>query len=217
MKRATVFANGNLSDISQAKKIIGRNDYIVCADGGVEKVLKMGLVPHVVIGDFDSLSKTIKKKLFSRKVELIKYPVKKDKTDFELVMDYVIKKRFNEIIVFGLLGDRLDHFLANIFLLTKIFSQNKSLKLKIIEGNQVLFFVNRKFVLQGEAGDMVSLIPLTNDVQNILTEGLEYKLLANESLLYGQSRGVSNVMTKKKATIVFKKGILLVIHSKKHS
>ncbi|PIP15213.1 thiamine diphosphokinase [Candidatus Roizmanbacteria bacterium CG22_combo_CG10-13_8_21_14_all_35_9] len=211
MKRMVIFANGNLSNFSQAKKIVSQKDVIVCADGGVKHVIKLGLIPQVIIGDGDSISKDLKKKLLKNKINWIKYPVKKDKTDFELVVDYVLKNKYQELIIFGLLGDRLDHLLANIFLLAKIFSQNDLLKIKIIEGKQEAFFVNKEIELKGEIGDIISLITLTDNFQNISTEGLEYKL-SNESLFFGSTRGVSNIMLGKSAKITIKKGTALIIH-----
>lgn len=216
MKQAIIFANGNLSNISQAKKIITKDDYIVCADGGVKRVIRIGLIPHVIIGDFDSIPGDLRNKLSQYKIDWVKYPEKKDKTDFELAIDFVLKKKYKNIIIFGLLGDRLDHFLANIFLLEKIHTQNNSLKIKIIEGNKEAVFVNKELELKGNIGDLVSLIPLNNTIDDIKLYGLEYQL-NNKPLLFGSTRGVSNTMTKKSAKIIIKKGIALIVHFKNHS
>ena len=136
MKRAIIFVNGNLSDLSRAKNIITKEDFLIASDGGIKHVLKLGLIPQTIIGDFDSISISLQKKLEKEKIEWIKYPKKKNKTDFELAIDLALKRKYNQIIVFGILGDRVDHFIANIFLLAKIQTENKSIKIKVIEGNQ---------------------------------------------------------------------------------
>jgi len=211
MKRVIIFVNGNLSDISRAKKIINKQDYLIAADGGVKHILKLGLIPQIIIGDLDSTPLSIQKKLERKKIEWIKYPIKKDKTDFELVIDYILEKKFKEIIIFGIFGDRIDHFIANILLLSKIQTENKSIKIKIIEGNKEIYILDKKIVVNGHIGDEVSIIPLNNKLKGITTDGLEYKL-NNESLSFGSTKGISNVFNKTSAKIEAKKGTALIVH-----
>ena len=218
MKRAVIFANGNLSDLSRAKNIITNEDYLIAADGGVKHVLKLGLVPQVVIGDFDSTPKNIFKKIGrtrrSAPTKIIKYPTKKDKTDFELVIDFCLEKKFLEIIIFGILGNRIDHLLANIFLLTKIQTENKSIKIKIIEGNKEIFILNKEITINGKIGDEISIIPVSAKLEKVVTDGLEYQL-NNEALFFGSTRGISNVLNKTAAKITVIDGIALITHLRK--
>lgn len=213
MKRAIIFVNGNLSDLRQAKKIINKNDYLICADGGVKYALKLGLIPQVVVGDFDSISTTLQKELLQKKIELIKHPRKKNETDFELAMQLALKRKSTEIIIFGILGDRINHFLANIFLITKIQTENPSIKIKIIEGNKEIFILNKEIFINGQIGDEVSIIPVSGKLDNIVTDGLEYKL-DRESIFFGSTRGISNVLNKTYARITASEGIAVVEHNK---
>lgn len=210
MKQAVIFANGNLSDLSQAKNIITNEDCIICADGGVKHVLKLGLTPHAVIGDFDSISTSLQKKLARKKIELIKYPKKKDETDFELAINFALEKKCHQIIIFGILGDRIDHLMANIFLLAKIQTENESVKIKIFEGNKEIYILNKEIIINGQIGDEVSLIPISKMLQGVITDGLEYPL-KNETLVFGSTRGVSNVMNKTLAKITISKGVALIV------
>jgi len=216
MKRAVVFANGNLSDLSQAKNIITKEDYLIAADGGVKHILKLGLTPHAVIGDFDSTPKNILKNIGrtrrSAPTKIIKYPRKKDKTDFELAVDYCLERKFKEIIIFGIFGDRIDHLLANIFLLAKIQTENKLITVKIFEGNKKIYILNKEIIINGQIGDEVSIIPVSEKLEGVVTEGLKYQL-NNETLFLGSTRGVSNVMNKSTAKITISKGVALVEHN----
>ena len=218
MKRAIVFINGNLSNLSQAKKIIKKEDCLIAADGGVNYILKMGLIPRVIIGDFDSTPQSLQKKLTKICKEqaclfptIIKYPRKKDKTDSELAIDYCLEKKFQEINIFGILGDRIDHLMANIFLLVKTQTENKSIKIKIVEGNKEIYILDKQIIINGKIGDEVSIIPVSEKLEGIITVGLEYPL-KNESLKLGSTRGISNIINKALIKITVKGGIALLIH-----
>ncbi len=212
MKRAVVFANGNLSDLSRAKNIITKEDYLIAADGGVKHILKLGLIPHAVIGDFDSIPMSLQKKLEKSKIEWIKYPTKKDKTDFELAINFALEKKCHQIIIFGILGDRIDHFIANIFLLAKIQIENKSIKIKVFEGNKEIYILNKEIIINGQIGDEVSIIPVSEKLEGVVSDGLEYQL-KNESLSFGSTKGVSNILNKTSAKITVANGIALVVHN----
>lgn len=207
MKRAIIFINGNLSDLSQVKEIIKKEDFLIAIDGGANHIKKLGLTPKIIIGDMDS----IKPKLL-KKYKSIKYPRKKNKTDFELGIDYCLGKKFQEIIIFCILGDRIDHMLANIFLVTKIQTQNPKIQIKMIEGKKEIFILNKEIIIEGKIGDEVSIIPVSQKLENITTEGLYYRLI-DETLAFGSTRGVSNVMNKDSVLITVKKGIALVEHN----
>lgn len=213
MKRAVIFVNGNLSNFSQAKNIITYQDTLIAVDGGVRHILKLGLTPHVVIGDLDSISSDLLgQSRLSPTTTLIKYPHKKDKTDFELAVNFALGKKYNQIIIFGILGDRVDHFLANIFLLTKIQIENRTIKIKIIDGKKEIYILNKEIIIDANIGDEISIIPVSAQLQGVTTDGLEYRL-NNETLFFGTTRGISNVMNKKTAKITTTKGVALVEHN----
>ncbi|VVA43657.1 Thiamine diphosphokinase [Candidatus Roizmanbacteria bacterium] len=216
MKRAIVFVNGNLSNLSQAKKIVKKTDCLIAVDGGAKHILKLGLTPQIIIGDFDSTPKNILKNIGrtqrSAPTKIIKYPRKKNKTDFELAIDLCLKRKFKEIIIFGILGNRIDHMIANIFLITKIQTENQTIKIKIIEGKKEIYILNKEITINGKIGEEVSIIPISEKLEGITTEGLEYQL-ENKDLIFGSTRGISNVMNKKITKIFVKKGVALIEHN----
>lgn len=214
MKKAVIFINGNLSDLSQVKRIITKKDCLIAADGGIKHILKLRLIPQIIIGDLDSTSLALQKKLKNFKMEWIKYPTKKNKTDFELAVDFSLKRKFQEIIIFGIFGDRIDHFLANIFLLTKIQIKNKLIKIKIIEGKKEIYILNKTIIINGKVGDEISIIPIVDKLEGVTTHGLEYQL-KNEVLMFGSTKGISNVQTSNSTKIEAKKGIAIIIHLRK--
>lgn len=212
MKRAIIFYNGDLTDLSRAKHYVKKSDYIICADGGTEHALKLGLLPNVIIGDLDSLPKITHKLLATKKIEWITYQKEKDETDSELALQHAIEKGFTSLIIFGMFGARLDHMLTNLFALSYL--DHKGISATFIEGKQKINVIHDNIQLQGKPGDLISLIPLKGDVKEVTTTNLQYPL-NHENLFFGYSRGISNVMTQKNATVTINDGLLLVIHAQR--
>ena len=124
----------------------------------------------------------------------------------------VLKKKFQKIIIFGVLGDRIDHMLANIFLLAKVQTENRMVKIKIIEGKKEIFILNKEVVINGQIDDEVSIISVSEQLEGVTTEGLYYRLI-DDTLSFGSTRGISNVMNKKIVKITVTKGTAVVEHN----
>lgn len=211
MKRAVIIINGNLTTIPSLSKLLKKNDLLICADGAAEYTYKQNIIPNVIVGDLDSITNDVKKYYESKQVTFVTYSREKDFTDTELTINYALDYGSEELVICGLLGDRVDHILSNVFYLSKI---AQKLPCTILEGNSNLHFSYKDISLTGKVGDEVSLIPFQGDCEGIITKGLYYPL-SNETLEYGSTRGISNVFLKTTCTISFKKGNLLIIHNKK--
>lgn len=85
--------------------------FIIAVDGSANKLTDLGIIPDVIIGDFDSLqAKRIKN------VKLIETP-DQNKTDFRKTLDWCIEKNILNISIFGISGKSDDHFLGNYYTL----------------------------------------------------------------------------------------------------
>lgn len=210
-RRAVIFYNGDLSDLQGAKVYIKPTDYIICADGGARHALALGLKPHIILGDFDSLSKDLREELSGKSIEWIRYNKEKDETDSELALAHAIEKGYKTILLFGVLGSRLDHMLTNIFALDYLTRLDADVT--IIEGRKEIRLIHDHIQLHGKTGDLVSLIPFREAAKKITTKNLQYPL-TDEDLLFGYSRGISNVFIQPTVEISLKGGALLVIHEK---
>lgn len=185
-------------------------DTLICADGGGRAALALGLSPQFVIGDFDSLTPEELDALAQRGAKLMRYPKEKDETDLELVLMFAAPTH-QEIIILGAGGGRLDQTLANMMLLAMPQLTPKHHVIIATANEQVsLIHGGETFVLRGEAGRTVSLLPLGGDARGVTTTGLQYPL-KDETLRFGPARGVSNVMLSDQATIFARQGSLLVI------
>ncbi|MBI4097393.1 MAG: thiamine diphosphokinase [Candidatus Levybacteria bacterium] len=207
MKRAAIFLHGNPPKKSRVKQFLTKNTAILCADGGTAYALDLGLKPDVVIGDLDSLDKKVQAKLRKERVQTYTYPTEKNETDSELVLQYALDEGYRDIVIFGWMGSRLDHVLANLTLFTE---QKRDVTITIVEPEQTLYIVKSSLALTGKKGEYISLIPLKGDVGGVTTKGLKWAL-HNETLYFGKTRGISNEFTGKAAEITVKSGVLLVI------
>lgn len=192
------------------------DDILICADGGAEHAARMGWRPHVVLGDLDSISDSVRTMWSNAGVIFEVYPVEKDATDSELALDYAVRMGVGEILMLGALGGRVDHSLANIFLLTKYLQNTVSEKpfptIRILGDNQMIWLAGHHTTIHGKVGDTVSLIPLSARVTGVSTSGLYYPL-QDGVLEFGSSLGNSNKMVQETAAVTVDEGILLVVHT----
>ena len=140
--------------------------------------------------------------------QIIRHPARKDYTDLELALQHVQALGATHCLVFAGLGERWDQTLANLLLLAS--PRLKSTTIRLIEGHQEITLLQpgQPTTLAGQPGDTLSLIPLAGDAHGITTQGLEYPL-HQETLHFGATRGVSNVLTGPEACIRFEQGSLL--------
>ncbi len=202
-----IIANGN---IPRTPFEISPNSIVIAADGGARTCIKLGIMPHKVIGDFDSLSEDEISILEDAGSEMIQHPVNKNKTDLELALDYAVDKGVTNITLMGLLGERWDMSFANILLLTS--NHYEGINFNIVDENNEMFILRGEntLLLNGNPGDTVSVIPLSNPTNGITYSGLDWPL-KDASLEFGSTRGISNRLSSKIAQIQLKSGILLVI------
>lgn len=200
--RAAIICGGDIGNIECARKLIRDNDMIICADSGYKYISELCVRPDIVLGDFDSYDE---KKVIAKKIT---YPVHKDFTDSEIALDYAIEHGAGEVLFLAATGGRIDHTLANIYLLKAAF--NKGIKAYMYDGKSMIYYTEDEIELFGQKGDILSLIPFDN-AKGITTFGLEYSLSRQD--LAGVSTGVSNVFLVKKVGIKIESGSVLVIHT----
>ena len=205
--KIVVFSGGNVVDSKLVREAINEADAILAADSGADSALKLGIYPDVVLGDFDSLSSQSKKILEQKKIQQIRVSAEKDETDTELAIMHANQLGATEIVVIGgTYGERIDHVMANM-----LYAAISSVPIYFINGLQKSFIMNgpNTVRLHGHKKDLLSLIPLTEDVKGLVSEGLKWQL-HNDTLLFGKPRGISNVFTKDTVSISWISGNLFI-------
>ncbi len=207
--RAVIVANGPMTRLPLAELHLGEDDLVVCVDGGVQNALALGLRPHVVIGDMDSIEPEVRRRLELEGVRLVAHPPRKDETDSELAVRYALAEGATDLVLLAALGGRIDHTLANVMLLA--IPELEGVRARLVDGNQELLLVRDEGFIEGRPGETVSLLPLAGDATGVYTEGLEYAL-HDGVLKFGAARGVSNVLVASQARVEVREGLLLLVH-----
>lgn len=206
--RAVIFANGEISRSSAVNDLVRAEDTIVSVDGGMRHLLALGLRPHIIIGDMDSISPGALTTAEKEGVEILRFPPAKDETDLELAINLLKKRGFDQCLVVGALGGRIDQTLANLWLLAEL--HRPDFRISFDDGCERVDLITDSLTIFGQSGDIVSLIPFGAAVTGITTRGLEYPL-QEETLYPAKTRGLSNVLIEEKGEVHIKSGRLLCI------
>ncbi|ANS74624.1 thiamine pyrophosphokinase [Paenibacillus yonginensis] len=208
--RVLIFAGGDI--IPDFKEHIQEGDYIIGADYGAYFLIEHGIIPDTAIGDFDSITPQHLEELKKICPEVIAVDaIDKDLTDAELAFDIALNRQPDQIIMFGVLGSRLDHSMANIQMMLRALQHQ--IASSIWDTTNYITLTGSTAVVEKRNFDYVSLLPLTPEVTGITLEGFLYKL-ENASLRMGQSLGISNKLVQNEGTIQIESGLLLIIQSK---
>jgi thiamine pyrophosphokinase len=206
--RAVVIANGRKELSPLLRQVVRAADLLVCADGGTRLARAIGRPPHAVVGDLDSGDARSLAWARQRGAAIVRHPPEKDKTDTELAIDYALDAGAGDVDLVAALGRRMDHTLANVALLMRV--QRRGGRGRILDGRTELFLASAQTLLHGQVGDLVSLIPLTEDAHGVRTQGLAYPL--NGATLHADTtRGISNVMTSLPVSVGVERGWLLIV------
>lgn len=208
--RVLIFANGPLDNPPDLQNLIETADLVIAADGGADHCADIGIQPHILLGDFDSVSPRILKKYEEAGVEILRHPTRKDATDLELALDLAQSQGANHVWLLGVLGGRWDMSLANIMLAAGERFQDIFITIPGQNCTMHILHPEREHIIAGNPGDTLSLLPLKGDVHGVTLTDFEYPL-HEHSILFGSSLGVSNILRSERALVRHKAGVLLCI------
>lgn len=199
MRRCVIFCAGGFDRLVAP---IDPTDYVIAADGGFAHTQKLGITPHAVLGDFDSLGYTPEKATV--------FPVEKDDTDAMLAVRHGLKLGYTDFLIYGALdGPRLDHTLAALQTLQYLTRENAR---GILVGLSQMATVLKNATLRFPAGSqgIFSMFAQNGVAEGITLEGLYYPL-KNGTLSPEFPLGVSNHFTGKEASVTVTNGILTIL------
>lgn len=186
---------------------VDNSDLIIAADGGLTHLEMLGVKPHVIIGDFDSLGRV--------PTDATVFPVEKDDTDSMLAIRHGLERGFRRFVIYGGLdGPRLDHTIANLQALQ--FLANRGAQGFLVGLHHTALVVKNGAVsFDTDAKGIVSVFCMGADAEGVSIRGLKYGM-EDGTLSAGFPLGVSNHFIGEKSEISVNNGSLLIIFDREN-
>lgn len=182
-------------------------------DRGSDFFYEAGIVPNILMGDFDSIRPEVLTYFESHQVPLQRFQAKKNATDMELAINRAVEEGSNQIVILGATGGRLDHFLGNLQTLS--IAQRRGISAYIVDARNRIRLLMEPLILKRDEqyGTYVSFLPLTTKVTGLNLTGFAYPLV-NHTLTSEDSLGISNEIKEEMAYVEFGDGILIMVESR---
>lgn len=189
-------------DVAQIPEYPAQGDYVIAADRGYDVAVSLGVKPDLVVGDFDSRGTA------PDFPDLVRLNVRKDDTDVGHAIELAMDKGYRDFVIYGAVGGRLDHTVANIQLASLVADRGGS---AVFCGEQNLTVIrNAAFSLPLRDSGRVSVFALSEQAYGVQICGLSYEL-HDGVLTRNVPLGVSNAFVGKQASVSVEDGELLII------
>ena len=198
-----IVGGADINNYEYLKNIIMEDDYVIYCDSGLKHMDKLGLKPSLIVGDFDSHVNP------HLDVETIVLPTVKDDTDTFFAAKEGVKRGFGDFVLIGVIGERLDHSLANVSILLYLRANGR--RAQIIDDYSVMKIVGSDTEYISDDYSFFSLLNITGKASGITIKNAKYEL-ENGSINTDYQYGVSNEITPGKvAEVSVSDGELLLI------
>lgn len=206
MKRCVIIGGAQIINYDKIKEHLNKDDFNIFCDSGLRHEEELKLKPDLIVGDFDSYKNP------DTDIETIVLPCEKDDTDTVYAVKEALKRGFDEFLLIGVVGARLDHTLGNVSILLMLDSAGK--KAKIVDDYSEMEIVSDKPVFIDDSFLYFSLLNISGLARGIYIENAKYPL-KNAEITCEYQYGISNeVVPGKLAKVSLKEGKLLLIKVK---
>lgn len=203
IKGCAIISGAPEEDLSYYGKHLN-NRFIICADSGYKKCITAGFKPDLIIGDFDSSDKP------EIACELIELNPRKDYTDtFHCVME-AMARGYNDLIILGGIGSRIDHTYSNI--LSVVYCFDRNVRCALVNDKNMLTVVSGEVIIKKGEYKYFSLFALFEKCEGLSITGAEYDLNCVTIEPYEQLTQ-SNECKADEVKIIVKSGKIILIFS----
>lgn len=182
-----------------------KGDLLVGVDSGANRLMEIGLVPDLLIGDMDSIKPEVLGWCEKMGSEIITFLPEKDETDTELALKTVLKRNIDEAVLLTATGNRPDHFYGTLIIM---YQYSESMDIQIRKQDLRIGFINGKRVLNAAPGETWSFMPFGEELPIVSLKGFKYGL-DRKLLTYERPLGISNIVIAEEPEITVDKGTVV--------
>lgn len=206
MKTCYIFGSAPISDYHYIQIQRGEEDTVICADGGYTHALACGILPDWLVGDFDSNRET------DLPEQVIRVKPEKDETDLYLALSHGISLGYDNFIIYGGLGGRMDHTIAN--LQTIVAMKEKGISVTLVDaGNEISVLTPGCHPVKAGGYQYLSLFSFTPCCEGVTLRGMKYPLTDYTLTCTDGGFATSNELLEEEGQICFRSGILLLVRA----
>lgn len=206
MQRCVIVGGADINNYDFIREQLRCDDYVVFCDSGLKHMEKLRVQPSLIVGDFDSHENP------HLAVETIVLPCEKNDTDTVYAVKEAVRRGFDNFLLIGGIGGRLDHTLGNVSVLLYLDSLGK--KGCIIDDHSEMEIVSKEPVSVCGKCSFFSLLNITGCAKGITVTGAKYPL-EDAEINCEYQYGISNeVLPGKTAEISIQCGKLLLVKNR---
>lgn len=203
MKRCVIIGGAHIRRYDRICAHLREDDFYICCDSGMRHREKLGIVPNLIVGDFDSYASP------HLDIETIVLPREKDDTDTAFAVKEALKRGFQDFLLVGVVGGRLDHTLGNVSLLLMLDTLGKSAA--ALDDYSEMEVVSDRPVLIEDRYPYFSLLNISGLAKGICIRNAKFPL-SDAEITCEYQYGISNeVLPGMTAEVSVEKGRLILI------
>lgn len=207
MKRCVIVGGAVIEDYTAVRSYLREGDVYYFCDSGLRHREALGVTADLIIGDFDSWEKP------EKETEVIVLPRKKDDTDTVFAVKEGIRRGFDDFLLLGASGQRLDHTLVNVYALLMLEEQGKHAVL-VDDYSEMEVVGSRKAEIE-DTFPYFSLVSIAGTARHVTIENAVFPLTDGEIRSSYQFATSNEVLPGKTASVRAGEGKLLLIRNRK--
>lgn len=201
MKTCVIVSSMDVSP--DMRRLVPPDAFIIGADAGWQRAVQIGLQPHLALGDFDSAGS------LPQNINTLRLPAEKNDTDTHYAAKYAVEHGFENVVLLGATGGRLDHTVANLH--TLLYLAQHGVKNKLADAHtRVYCMPPGTLSLQAHKGCYLSVFAAGGTAGGVVLAGVKYPL-HNAVLTPAYPLGISNEFAAETATVTLAEGYLYVM------
>lgn len=203
MKRCVIVGGAEINNYEYIRSCLRKDDFTVFCDSGLKHLEALQVTPGLIVGDFDSHEKP------HLDVETVVLPCEKDDTDTVYAVKEAVKRGYEDFLLIGVIGARLDHTLGNVSIL--LYLDSLGMRGVIFDDYSEMEIVSSSPVSIDDSFAYFSLLNISGTAKGVTVENAKYPL-QNAQITCEYQYGVSNeVLPGYTAKVSVREGKLLLI------